>query len=83
MADRRPSVQPRDLTPPGAPGIPVSKERSRGDDEEAIRAGTHPLYPYRVRLDLPDVMLPELKYETHQGSRNGSGRSESDHAAAT
>jgi len=68
-------AQPRDLTPPGAPTIPVSKARTRGDDEAAIRAGTHPLYPYRVRLDLPDTMLSELKYETYnEGARSGSGQ---------
>ena len=55
------AAQARDLTAEGAPAVPLKPRRTRGEDAEAMLSGAHPLSPYRVRLDLLDIMLPELK----------------------
>lgn len=55
------AAQARDLTAEGAPAVPLKPRRTRGEDAEAMLNGAHPLSPYRVRLDLLDIMIPELK----------------------
>ncbi|KAK9821723.1 hypothetical protein WJX81_004862 [Elliptochloris bilobata] len=54
-------VQADELMPEGAPPVPRHVRRDRGGEEKEMLSRAHPRNPYRVRVDLVDNMLPELK----------------------
>ena len=55
------------LTAEGAPPVPRRVLRDRGGYEEEMLARTHPLNPYRTRVDLLPSLLPELRVESAAG----------------
>lgn len=57
-------AQPDEMTREGAPRPPRKVRVDRGGHEEEIMARTHPLNPYRTRVDLIPSVLPELRVET-------------------
>ena len=61
------AAQPDELTREGAPPPPRKVRVDRGGHEEEIMARTHPLNPYRTRVDLIPSVLPELRVERAAG----------------
>lgn len=60
-------AQPDELMREGAPPLPRKVWRDRGGHEEEMMARTHPLNPYRTRVDLLPSVLPELRVESTAG----------------